>query len=99
MKNMVVKNVKTDEYGSILEIELENGYLLLPDEDTGGELALLIIEDVVLKKGDIISFDHFFDTDDEIWGLEKIQINDMIYDCKIESEGGNTSTYLRYTMK
>lgn len=69
---------------------------MIPDEDTGGELATLDIDGYELKKGDKISFNIQPNEYGEFWGVESINVNGINYPASVGSEGGNISTYLVY---
>lgn len=97
IKNLKIKNIEVGHYGEIIKIVFESGIECLPEEDTGGEHAYLVIDGYDLKVGDVISFDYILDEYDCINNLEWIEVNDWSYRAWVESGGGNDCTYLSFS--
>ena len=98
MVNLIVKKViRHNDSNEIISIELNNGYVLVASEDTGGEFATLEINGKknILKRGSVINFNNPI-VEGEIWGVKTVNINDVIYPARVVSDGGNSSTFLEY---
>lgn len=92
----IVSNAYSNMYGEILYIELDDGGTLTPCEDTGGENAAFYISEYELQVGDKMTFDMPLDEYEGLCGIESVDINGIKYRTSVDSEGGNTCTYLQF---
>lgn len=106
LNNLIIKEIEQQLpyawgvhlYYQITKI-ITDKFEILIEEDSGGEFACLQLEDCPLRIDDVISFYGELDEYGCLFGVNKININNVDYECSVYSEGGNDCVYLTFLKK